>query len=304
LDKGVIKLTDFGCSKVLKFDGSVSESQHTAVGTMQFMAPEVVKSDDGGMMGDSEGSLDRLNAVHDEGMEGTGDGGGIGGDDGGIGGAGGSGNAGGSKVPAPKGYGRKADVWSLGMTVIEMGTGAPPWPNAANAIYKLCMTEDIPPFPEALSAEGQDFLTRCLQRDPANRSDMSEMLEPVHPFLQPSDDPKLMKTSRSHHGGNDDDSHSFNQSDDSFMGGGTGAGSGDSFGAGGVLGTMDLDMASTLGSDYGGGGGGSLSSDDGRLNSTTTSMQLPTWAASPENSKPPVRPFWEDDVDTGPGGGS
>ena len=66
--KGVVKLSDFGCSKKTEMDGSVSESQHTAgmwnsttttfrmirvtvfsnldailfsVGTMQFMAPEV-----------------------------------------------------------------------------------------------------------------------------------------------------------------------------------------------------------------------------------------------------------------------
>ena len=43
LDKGVVKLSDFGCSKKTEMDGSVSESQHTAVGTMQFMAPEVVR---------------------------------------------------------------------------------------------------------------------------------------------------------------------------------------------------------------------------------------------------------------------
>ena len=35
LDKGNVKLSDFGCSKKTELDGSVSESQHTAVGTMQ-----------------------------------------------------------------------------------------------------------------------------------------------------------------------------------------------------------------------------------------------------------------------------
>ena len=48
IDRGVVKLADFGCSKVTRFMGEMSESQHTAVGTMQFMAPEVMKSQDVG----------------------------------------------------------------------------------------------------------------------------------------------------------------------------------------------------------------------------------------------------------------
>jgi serine/threonine protein kinase len=272
--QGVIKLTDFGCSKVLKFDGSVSESQHTAVGTMQFMAPEVVKSDDGGMLGDSEGSAGGAFAIHDEYED---DGGGAG------------------KPQAPKGYGRKADVWSLGMTVIEMGTGAPPWPNAANAIYKLCMTEDIPPFPDAMSPEGHEFLTWLLQRDPSKRPDALDLLEPrLHPFLQQSDDPKLMQTSRSQHGNdNDDGSGSPFSQDDIFFAEMGSKGGGGFNSKGSVLATMDLDMASTLGSDYGGGEGSTSSQGDSRLNNAST--ELPTWASSPMKPAPAVRPFWEDD---------
>jgi serine/threonine protein kinase len=41
----VIKLSDFGASKLTSFEGGFEEMQshacHTAIGTMQFMAPEV-----------------------------------------------------------------------------------------------------------------------------------------------------------------------------------------------------------------------------------------------------------------------
>ena len=34
------------------------------------------------------------------------------------------------------GYGRKADVWSFGVTVLQMATAELPWPNQMNAVYK------------------------------------------------------------------------------------------------------------------------------------------------------------------------
>jgi serine/threonine protein kinase len=38
------------------------------------------------------------------------------------------------------GYGRKADVWSFGVTVLQMATAELPWPNQMNAVYKVPMS--------------------------------------------------------------------------------------------------------------------------------------------------------------------
>jgi len=46
------------------------------------------------------------------------------------------------------------------MTIIEMATGSPPWPNPAHAVYKICMTNELPPMPPDLSALAHDFLTQ------------------------------------------------------------------------------------------------------------------------------------------------
>ena len=100
VDRGVVKLADFGCARsiesvarsVLAESDSIDGEQcNSVVGTMQFMAPEVLK---GG------------------------------------------------------GYDEKADIWSFGITIIEMATGKPPWPNGPNAIFKASCTEETPPIPD------------------------------------------------------------------------------------------------------------------------------------------------------------
>ncbi|PNW70648.1 hypothetical protein CHLRE_17g728700v5 [Chlamydomonas reinhardtii] len=82
------------------------------------------------------------------------------------------------------GYGRRADIWSLGCTVIEMLTGAHPWPHLDNqwtAMFTIAKTEEGPPRPKGIGEEAKRFLDKCLQFDPAKRPTAAELLQ--DPFV-------------------------------------------------------------------------------------------------------------------------
>lgn len=78
-----------------------------------------------------------------------------------------------------------ADIWSLGCTVIEMATGRPPWggdtSNPMAALLEIARGDDLPEFPKHLSAEGVDFLRRCLERKAGKRWTSEKLLD--HPFV-------------------------------------------------------------------------------------------------------------------------
>ncbi|CAN6278842.1 unnamed protein product [Urochloa humidicola] len=82
------------------------------------------------------------------------------------------------------GYSLEVDIWSLGCTVIEMGTGRHPWHPHEDvpAMFKIVNTKAIPEIPESFSKEGKDFLSLCLKRDPAQRPSATQLLG--HPFVQ------------------------------------------------------------------------------------------------------------------------
>lgn len=115
-----------------------------------------------------------------------------------------------------EGYGRSADIWSLGCmysiglllllmivvvikrlcyqhiydshtgTLIEMASGRPPWAQEfteiAAAMFHIASTSDVPQAPRELSQEAHDFLLRCVKRDPKERPDAATLL--VHPFIR------------------------------------------------------------------------------------------------------------------------
>ena len=94
--------------------------------------------------------------------------------------------------------GRKADIWSLGCTVVEMSTGRRPWYKYKNhlaLLYHIGMTRQAPKPDESFSELGRDFLAACFNPDPEHRWTAEKLLS--HKFVAdasvPLDTPRRWK---------------------------------------------------------------------------------------------------------------
>ncbi|XP_061574857.1 serine/threonine-protein kinase PAK 4 [Cololabis saira] len=90
-------------------------------------------------------------------------------------------------------YGPEVDIWSLGIMVIEMVDGEPPYFNEPPLKAMKMIRDNLPPKLKNLHKVSpllKGFLDRMLVRDPAQRATASEMLK--HPFLPKAGPPSCI----------------------------------------------------------------------------------------------------------------
>lgn len=80
-------------------------------------------------------------------------------------------------------YNRACDIWSFGITCIELATGNPPNINCKSMISLLIKLQNSPEprLGSEFSTLFQNFIENCIQKNPEARKSASELLN--HPFL-------------------------------------------------------------------------------------------------------------------------
>jgi tRNA A-37 threonylcarbamoyl transferase component Bud32 len=91
-------------------------------------------------------------------------------------------------------YSTEVDIWSLGIMVMEMVDGEPPYFNEQPLTAMRKIRDQPPPKlknPHKASSLLQGFLGRCLVRDPSQRATAIDLLD--HPFLRHAGNPSCLQ---------------------------------------------------------------------------------------------------------------
>ncbi|XP_011617532.2 serine/threonine-protein kinase PAK 4 [Takifugu rubripes] len=94
-----------------------------------------------------------------------------------------------SKTP----YGTEVDIWSMGIMVVEMVDGEPPYFSDTPVAAMKRLRDEMAPTVRNVSQISpvlKDFLDRMLTRDPLERASATDLLE--HPFLLQSGSPQCL----------------------------------------------------------------------------------------------------------------